>query len=567
MNAKDASTTYDAVIIGGGHNGLVCACDLAARGLKVRVLERRSILGGAAVTEEFHPGFRNSTASYTVGLLHPSVIRDLRLHEHGLRIVHRPFSNFLPLRDCDRASMDAAEPAGAGGKAYLKIGGGLEATQREVAKFSARDAEQLPAYYAMLDGVVALVREMAMRTPPNIGAHAFASIGDWFAAWDLGRRLRRFDLPHKRDLLDLFTKSAGDVLDAWFESAPIKAAFGFDATVGNYASPYAPGSAYVLLHHVFGEVNGKAGVWGHAIGGMGAITQAMAAEAAARGVELSVDAPVARVSVEGRGGRRRATGVVLEDGTRIAARRVVSNVHPRLLFLSMIEADALPDDFVARIRSYRSGSGTLRINVALSSLPDFTALPGGHQQSHHQSGIVMAPSLAYMEEAWIDARREGWSRNPIVEMLIPSTVDDTLAPPGRHVASLFCQHVAPRLEATSARETYPDGWADDRAREAVADHIVQAVTRFAPNFANSVLARQVHTPLDLERKFGLVGGDIFHGALSLDQLFSARPVLGHADYRTPIAGLYLCGSGTHPGGGVTGLPGRNAAREILRDRR
>ncbi len=547
--------TYDAIIIGGGHNGLVCACDLAARGLSVRVLERRAILGGAAVTEEFHPGFRNSTASYTVGLLHPSVIRDLHLHEHGLRIVHRPFSNFLPL------------PDGIGDLAYLKIGGGLEATQREVAKFSARDAEKLPAYYAMLDGVVALVREMLTRTPPNLGPHAFASIGDWFSAWDLGRRMRRLDLPRKRDLLDLFTKSAGDVLDAWFESAPIKAAFGFDATVGHYASPYAQGSAYVLLHHVFGEVNGKSGVWGHAIGGMGAITQAMAKEAEARGVEMSVDAPVASVIVEGREGTRRATGVVLEDGTRISAARVVANVHPQLLFLSMIDADALPEDFVARIKRYRSGSGTLRMNVALSSLPDFTALPGAQHQPHHESGIVMAPSLAYMEDAWIDARREGWSREPIVEMLIPSTVDGTLAPPGMHVASLFCQHVAPLLETTNAKTTYEEGWADDRAREAVADRVIETVARFAPNFAASVIARQVHTPLDLERKFGLVGGDIFHGALSLDQLFSARPVLGHADYRTPIDGLYMCGAGTHPGGGVTGLPGRNAAREILRDRR
>ena len=563
VNARNSGKTYDAVIVGGGHNGLVCACELAARGLLVRVLERRSILGGAAVTEEFHPGFRNSTASYTVGLLHPSVIRDLHLHEHGLRIVQRPFSNFLPLLD--------GENAGAGEHGYLKIGGGLEATQREVGKFSSRDAQQLPAYYAMLDGVVALVREMSIRTPPNLGPHAFASIGDWFAAWDLGKRMRRLDLPHKRDLLDLFTKSAGDVLDAWFESAPIKAAFGFDATVGHYASPYAPGSAYVLLHHVFGEVNGKAGVWGHAIGGMGAITQAMAKEAEARGVELSVDAPVAKVIVEGREGKCRASGVVLEDGTRIAAKRVVSNVHPQLLFLSMIDADVLPEDFVARIENYRSGSGTLRMNVALSSLPDFTALPGAHDgtqhEPHHESGIVMAPSLAYMEDAWIDARREGWSREPIVEMLIPSTVDHTLAPNGMHVASLFCQHVAPRLETTRAKATYPEGWADDRAREAVADRVIETVTRFAPNFAASVIARQVHTPLDLERKFGLVGGDIFHGTLSLDQLFSARPVLGHADYRTPIGGLYLCGAGTHPGGGVTGLPGRNAAREILRDRR
>lgn len=546
--------TLDAIIVGGGHNGLVCACDLAARGLKVRVLEARSVLGGAAVTEEFHPGFRNSTASYTVGLLHPAVIRDLRLFEHGLRIVHRPFSNFLPLVP----------------DSYLKLGGGLAATQREIAKFSTRDAERLPAYYAMLDGVVALVRAMLVRTPPNVGPGAFASVADWFAAWDLGRDMTKLDLARKRDLLDLFTKSAGDLLDAWFESEPVKAAFGFDACVGHYASPYAPGSAYVLLHHVFGEettVDGRAGMWGHAIGGMGAITQAMAAEARARGVELTVDAPVVHLTTER--GRRgvRATGVVLADGTRLQADRVVSNVHPKRLFLDLVDGDALPDDFVERIGRYRSGSGTLRMNVALSALPDFTVLPGAHAQPHHESGIVMAPSLRYMEDAWIDARRDGWSREPIVEMLIPSTMDPTLAPPGMHVASLFCQHVAPRLEDTSAIATHPAGWADPRAREAAADRMIETVTRHAPNFAASVIARQIHTPLDLERKFGLVGGDIFHGALSLDQLFAARPVLGHGDYRTPVAGLYQCGSGTHPGGGVTGLPGRNAAREILRDRR
>jgi phytoene dehydrogenase-like protein len=542
---------YDAVVIGGGHNGLVCACDLAARGLSVRVLERRSIVGGAAVTEEFHPGFRNSTASYTVGLLHADVIRDLRLREHGLRIVQRPFSNFLPLPD-DR---------------FLNIGGGLEATQREVAKFSPKDAERLPAYYAMLEGVVDLVRTMSTRTPPNIGPRSFASAADWLAAWDLGRRLHRIDLPAKRDLLDLFTKSAGDVLDAWFESDPVKAAFGFDACVGHYASPYSPGSAYVLLHHVFGEVDGRAGVWGHAIGGMGSITQAMAKEAVARGVELSTDAAVARVVVERAKQRPRAIGVELDDGTRIAAPRVVSNVHPRLLFRSLVDQDTLPEDFVRRIDGYRSGSGTFRMNVALSSLPNFSALPGDHHQPHHESGIVMAPSLAYMEDAWIDARRDGWGRHPIVEMLIPSTIDDTLAPTGMHVASLFCQHFAPRLEATSARTRYLDGWADPRARDDAADAVIATVTRFAPGFDRTVVARQIHSPLDLERKFGLVDGDIFHGRLSLDQLFAARPVLGHADYRSPIAGLYLCGAGSHPGGGVTGLPGRNAAREILRDGR
>jgi len=531
---------YDALIIGGGHNGLVCACELAARGLKVRVLERRHVLGGAAVTEEFHPGFRNSTASYTVSLLHPEVIRDLHLAEHGLRIVERPFSNFLPLPD---------------GR-YLKAGGGLAATQAEVAKFSKRDAERLPDYYAMLDRAVVVLRELVLQAPPNVGERGFASLGDAWSGLQLGWRLNKLDLPGKRDLLDLMTKSAGDLLDAWFESEPIKAVLGFDAIVGNYASPYAAGSAYVLLHHVFGEVNGKPGTWGHAIGGMGAITQAMAREAERRGVELSVNAAVAQVLVEG----KRATGVQLADGTRIAAKRVVANVNPKLLYLDLLDADVVPADTLERMRHYRCGSGTLRMNVALSALPDFTALPGTAAAPHHSAGIVLAPSLAYMETAWMDARRKGWGDAPVVEVLIPSTVDDSLAPPGQHVASLFCQHFAPVLD----HPAYPNGW--DDAREAAADTVIDTVTRYAPNFKASIIAHQIHTPLDLERKFGLVGGDIFHGALSLDQLFAARPVLGHADYRTPVPGLYLCGSGAHPGGGVTGLPGRNAARAMLRDR-
>ncbi len=536
---------YDAVIIGGGHNGLVCACYLAARGLKVRVLERRHVLGGAAVTEEFHPGFRNSTASYTVSLLHPSVIRDLKLYEHGLRIVERPFSNFLPLQD---------------GSSFLKLGGGLEATQREVAKFSPRDAERLPAYYAMLDRVVAVLRSLLQKTPPNIGDKGFATFVDWARAFSTSRQFGKLDLPGKRDLLALFTQSAGDLLDQWFESEPIKAALGFDSIVGHYASPYTPGSAYVLLHHVFGEVNGKSGTWGHAIGGMGAITQAMAKEALARGVELSVNQPVLQVLIK----QDKAVGVVLEDGSEIHAKQVIANVNPKLLFGRMVAAERLPDDFNQRMQNYRCGSGTFRMNVALSELPDFVALPGTHQQAHHGAGIVLAPSLAYMEQAYFDARQYGWSLRPVVEMLIPSTVDDSLAPQGQHVASLFCQQFAPHLDATR----FPQGWAgnaDLSPREAAADTIIETVTRFAPNFQASVIARQIHSPEDLETKFGLVDGDIFHGKLSLDQLFSARPVLGHADYRTPVRNLYLCGSGTHPGGGVTGLPGQNAAREILRD--
>jgi phytoene dehydrogenase-like protein len=530
---------FDVVILGGGHNGLTCAAYLAGAGLSVCVAERRSMLGGAAVTEEFHPGFRNSTASYTVSLLDPQVIRDLRLAEHGLLISERPFANFLPLPDGQ----------------HLKVGGGLAATQTEVAKFSAADAQALPAYYAMLERVANVLREMLPVTPPNIRAGNAADLAALVAMFKAGKRFRALSLPERRDLLDLFTKSAGDLLDRWFASAPIKAAFGFDAVVGNFASPYAPGSAYVLLHHVFGEVNGKRGQWGHARGGMGAITQAMASECAARGVVLRTNAAVARVVVKA----GRAAGVELQDGTVIEGARVVANVNPKLLFERLVEPRHVDADFMARIAAYRCGSGTFRMNVALSELPDFTALPGKNAQPHHGSGIVMAPSLAYMERAYFDARTQGWSRQPIVEILIPSTVDDTLAPTGMHVASLFCQHANPRLGEALPGRTWDD------VRDQVAEVMIDTVTGFAPNFRASVLGRRILTPLDLEREFGLVGGDIFHGALSLDQLFSARPVLGHGNYRMPVRGLYLCGAGAHPGGGVTGIPGRNAAREILRD--
>src|SRR5580765_4268773 len=320
---------FDAVVIGGGHNGLACAAYLAGGGIKVCVLERRSVLGGAAVTEEFHPGFRNSTASYTVSLLNPKVIRDLKLVQHGLSIVSRPLANFLPLPD--------------GG--YLKVGGGLEATQAEVAKYSRRDAERLPGYYAMLDRVADVLRELVLATPPNVGGGVQALLD----AWKVAKRFRALDLAGQRDVLDLFTKSAGDVLDRWFESGPIKAAFGFDAVVGNFASPYTPGSAYVLLHHVFGEVNGKRGQWGHARGGMGSITHAMARECAARGVTLCTDAPVRSVVVEG----GRAAGIVLATGEVVHATRVVANVNLKLLFEQLVAPEHLPEDFRARIASYR----------------------------------------------------------------------------------------------------------------------------------------------------------------------------------------------------------------------
>jgi phytoene dehydrogenase-like protein len=511
---------YDAVIIGAGHNGLTCACYLARGGLKVKVLERRACVGGAAVTEEFHPGFRNSVAAYTVSLLQAKVIRDLRLAEHGLRIVERPLANFLPLAN-----------------GYLKVGDGLEATQREFAKFSSRDAERLPEYWARLERVADVLRALALRTPPNVGG----GVRDVLAALRTGWRIKSLDMVAKRDLLGLFSRSAADWLEDWFESEPVQAAFGFDAVVGNYGSPFHPGSAYVLLHHCCGEVNGKRGQWGHAIGGMGAISEALAAEARRLGVEIQCDAPVATV---------RPGVVVLEGGAEIAGRAVVANVNPKLLFLRMVDAALLERDFRERIERYKCGSASFRMNVALGALPKFTCLP--EEGPHHASGIIMAPSLAYMDRAYLDARSSGIARMPIVEMVIASTLDDTLAPKGAHVASLFCQHFAPDAD-----------WAT-RKPEAI-ERILGVVESHAPGFRQSVIAHTALSPADLEQEFGLVGGDIFHGQLSLDQLWSARPVLGHADYRTPIPGLYLCGSGAHPGGGVTGAPGHNCAREILRD--
>ncbi len=522
---------YDALIIGGGHNGLVCSYYLARAGLKVRVLERRGVVGGAAVTEEFHPGFRNSVASYTVSLLQPKIIRDMKLAERGLRILERPISNFLPQED--------------GG--YLKLGGGLERTQAEFARFSKADANALPAYYDALETVAEVLRDLALKSPPNVGS----GVRMLLSAASQGRRLASLKLSQQRDVLDLFTKSARSFLDGWFESDAVKAAFGFDAVVGNYASPDTPGSAYVLLHHVFGEVNGKKGAWGHAVGGMGAITDHMRAACVEAGVEISTDAAVAQVLVDG----DKAVGVRLESGGEVFGKIIAANVGPKLLYDRLIAPDDLPADFRRHAKGYKVGSGTFRMNVALSELPRFTCLP--EPGEHHQSGIIIAPTLDYMDRAYVDARAYGWSKKPIVEILIPSTVDDSLAPKGQHVASLFCQQFAPVL---------PEGRDWQQEREAAADCIIDTVNAYAPNFKASVLGRMILSPQDLETKFGLMGGDIMHGHMSLDQLWAARPFLGHGDYRGPLKGLYMCGAGTHPGGGVTGAPGHNAAHEILADR-
>jgi len=518
----------DILIIGAGHNALTCAYYLAARGLSVTMLESRSVVGGAAVTEEFHPGFRNSTAAYTVSLLNPQIIRDMRLYEHGLKVVLRKIDNFLPTLGPD----------------YLLSGrGGL--TKREIARHSPADAENYEAYSAALNAVVGVLRQWLLRAPPNAGG----GLGDLFALLKLGRGVGRLGIEDQRHIVDFFTKSAADILTRYFSHELVQALFGFDAVVGHYSSPYAPGSAYVLLHHVFGEAAGVEGAWGHAVGGMGAITQAMAKAAREKGVEILLDTPVEEVIVEG----GKAVGAVA-GGKAYRAKAVVAGVHPKRLFAELLPQGAVEADPARRMAHWASESATFRMNVALSALPRFTSLP--EPGDHLTAGIIIAPSLTYMDRAYLTARTKSYSEAPVVEILIPSTLDDSLAPAGAHVASLFCQHFP--YEVTG-------GW--DSRRDEVADHIIAHVDRYAPGFSALVIGRLALSPLDLERRFGLIGGDIFHGKMGLDQLFSNRPMLGHADYRMPLPGLYLCGAGAHPGGGVTGAPGHNAAKAVLADRR
>ena len=535
--AKTPPDIYDAVIAGGGHNGLVCAAYLARAGLRVKVLERRDITGGAAVTEEFHPGFRNSVCAYTVSLLNPKVIADLELDRHGLRVVERPAMNFLPLSDSE----------------YLLTGNGR--TKEGIAKFSARDAERYDDYCAHLECIADALRELVLQQPPNVTERLnLTTLRELARTAALGRQLSRLGLDSQQDLLDLFTLSAADFLDRWFVSDPVKALLGFDSIVGTYASPYEPGTAYLMLHHAFGEVNGKKGLWGHAIGGMGAISEAIAEAARVAGAEIETGAGIAEILIE----QGRTTGVVLEDGRIVHGRAVAANMTLKRLYTELVAKEALPPAFLTRMETFKYGSGTFRMNVALSKLPDFTCLPGAVAGDHHGAGIILAPSLDYMDRAYRDARKRGWSTEPIIEMLIPSTIDPTLAPPDAHVASLFCQHVAPRL---------PDDRSWDEVCDDVADLMISTVDRYAPGFEESIMGRQALSPLDLERTFGLTGGDIFHGQLSPNQLFSARPALGYAAYLGPVPGLYHCGSGAHPGGGVTGAPGHNAARAILKDLR
>ncbi len=522
---------YDAIIIGAGHNGLVAAAYLARAGRRVLVLERREVVGGACVTEEIFPGFKVSTAAYVNSLLRREIIRDLQLHRHGFELLPRNPSSFTPFPD-GRSLMLGPDPA---------------LTRREIAKFSQRDADAYPRYEAMLDRLARFVEPLLLETPPDPWS---ARPRDLLGLARLALRLRRLGRRDGAQLIEILTGDARSILDRWFESEQLKVTLATDAIIGAAASPSMPGTAYVLFHHVMGECNGVRGVWGYVRGGMGGISTALAAAAREHGAEIRVGMPVARILV--RDGT--VQGVALADGTEYRARQVASNADAHTTFLRLLDDGELPPEFVHAVRSIDYRSATFKINVALSELPDFTACPGREPGPQHRGTIHVAPTLEYIERAFDESKYGRPSTAPILECTIPSAVDPTVAPPGMHLMSMFIQYAPAELREGS--------W--EAIKESVADRCLEVLAAYAPNIERAVLDRQVLSPLDLERRFGLTGGNIFQGAMTLRQLFFLRPVPGYANYRTPIRGLYLCGAATHPGGGVIGACGYNAAREMLR---
>lgn len=523
----------DVIVVGGGHNGLVAAAYLARKGLSVLVLERRPLLGGSCVTEELWPGFRSSRAAYVVSLLRPKIVKDLRLHDHGLRLIARNPSSFTPLPD----------------RRHLLLGPDMEANRREVGKFSQRDAEALPRYEAALERLSRLVEPMLDRAPPD--PHSFRP-GGWGALIAAAfRTLWGRDL---YSMLEVLAAPARAVLDRWFESEAIKATLATDAIIGAMVSPSTPGSGYVLLHHVMGETGGARGVWAYVKGGMGSLSEALAAAARAAGARIETGAEVERILVE----RGEARGVVEKGGRERRARVVVSNADPHHTFLKLLGPGDLPRDFRDRVAALDFTGGSAKINVALDRAPEFLARPGRGSGEELRGTIHLAPTVDYIERAYLDAAQGRPSSRPVVECTLPSVLDDTLAPPGKHIMSMFVQYAPYRLAEGLS-------WDDPRVKESFADRVFDVVEEYAPGFRQSVIARDVLTPLDLERTFGLTGGNIFHGAMSLHQLFFMRPVPGWARYRTPVDGLYLCGAGTHPGGGVMGACGRNASQAIIKD--
>jgi len=523
---------YDAVIVGGGHNGLVASAYLAKGGLKVLVVERRLYVGGASVTEEPWPGYKVSTAAYVISLLRPEVARELELKRHGLVVYPQDPPYFQPYPD---------------GR-HLMLWNDYAKTRQEIRKFSARDAERYEDYEKSLNRLAEFVEPLLLMTPPNPTSSRGRDLLGLLRAARLARGL-------KKDLfseIEILVGSAKDFLDSWFESEELKALLCGQAVIGTFAGPRTPGTAYVLFHHVMGEVDGMRGCWGVVRGGMGQVSECIAQAARERGVAIRCDAPVEQILV--RDGR--AQGVVLKGGEEIRARLVVSNADPKVTFGKLMDAKRdLPPEYARGVERFRASGSSVKVNYALSELPDFTALPGKTPGPQHKGTIDICPTLDYMERAYDEAKYGRWSSEPFLEAVIPTAYDDSIAPPGRHIMSVFCQFGPYELKEGT--------W--DTEKEKFGDRVTEIFTRYAPNFGGSVLHRQVVSPLDLERDFSLTHGNIFQGDMTLDQLFFMRPVAGYADYRTPVRGLYLCGACTHPGGGVMGACGRNASGEILRD--
>jgi phytoene dehydrogenase-like protein len=521
--------SFDAIIIGAGHNGLVTACYLARAGWKVLVLERRHVVGGACVTEEVFPGFKVSTAAYVNSLFRKEIVRDLRLADYGFAVLERNPASFTPLPD---------------GR-HLLLGPDGEMNRREIAKFSVRDAENYPKYEAMLQRVADVVEPTLLMKPPNL---LRPGLLDLWRLFKLGRAFQKMGTGMS-EAIEVLAGPARVILDRWFESEQLKATLATDAIIGAMAPPSMPGTAYVLFHHVMGETNGKRGVWAYVRGGMGGLTQALAKSAQAMKVEVRTEADVARILVKDGA----VTGVALAGGEEFRARVVASNADANVTFNKLLDNRILPPAFAEAINRISYDSASLKINVALSELPDFTACPGTQPGPHHRGTIHLCPDQDYIERAYDDAKYGRPSERPVLECTIPSVVDPTVVPPGKHLMSMFVQYAPYKLRQGN--------W--DELKESFADRCFDVVNEYAPNFKRSVIARQVLSPLDLERTFNLTGGNIFQGAMSLNQLFFLRPVVGFANYRTPLKGLFLCGSAAHPGGGVIGAAGWNAAREIL----
>ncbi len=529
MSARDS---IDAIIIGGGHNGLVTAAYLARAGRSVLVLERREMVGGCAVTEEVWPGYRVSTGAYLSSLLQERIVNELELKRFGYHVEPKEPPFFSPFPD---------------GR-HLFMWQDHERTRAEIAKFSPRDASRLAAYEEHVERLAVVAESLLLETPPPFPPSSVFELVDYLK---LAARLRGLPAKDMYALVRIFTQSASDFLDDWFESPEVKVTLATDGVIGANGGPRSPGTAYVLLHHCMGGVGGRRGVWGFVRGGMGAVPEAMAASARSRGAQIRTNAAVERVLME----NGRAVGAVLVGGEEIRSRIVVSNLDPKLTFLKLTDRRDLPGEFVAQVERFRCEGTSCKINLALNGLPDFRCLPGA-PGPQHRATMHLCPDIDYVERAWDDAKYGRPSSRPLLEMTVPTMYDPSLAPPGKHVMGIFLQYAPYTIKG-------PETW--DDLREPFADRVMDVIAEYAPNIRDIVDHRQVLTPLDLERRFGITGGNIFHGEMSLDQMFVMRPVPGWARYRTPIEGLYMCGSGTHPGGGVMGAPGYNAAREILKD--